>query len=582
MRASSPLGRAILRPLLTGLLHAVLMAAAFPPFNLWPLAFVAPVPLVWAAVQGWPAVGPRGSRLRTVLYALRAPLLVALGVLPLWAYEQQWVVQVSALGYWPFIAVLAAFSGLFVGLMRVLIRRWPRLPLTVSVPLVWTAVEVFRGEVFFDGYPWLLVAHPLIDSPGLALPAAVLGVYFVGLLVAAISGGLSDLLFARPIRPAWAAGAAGACALVWLATPLLAPLGPAGPGPFRIAVIQTNLPQDNKLGWSPEERLEAFRHWVDLTRQAAAASPRPALIVWPETMFPGTYLDPQAVEEVRRERLVYRDIGLPMTEFHDALAGVQRELGIPMLVGAQGVDGLRIEVRDDGRVAEDQDAFFNSVFLIRGGRVEDTRYDKMQLTPFGEVMPYISAWPWLEQQLLNLGAQGMQFNLQAGSRPRTFQVQGPAGPVILGTPICFEAIMPAVCRRLARAGDPGPPRALVNLTNDGWFGNFDPAREQHLQNARWRCLELGIPMVRAANTGISAAIDARGRILTRGVEGDARGVRIPGVLLADIQPAPARTIAASVGRLFAWLILGAAAAILLWAGLTRRGGWGRRERPLPG
>jgi apolipoprotein N-acyltransferase len=149
--------------------------------------------------------------------------------------------------------------------------------------------------------------------------------------------------------------------------------------------------------------------------------------------------------------------------------------------------------------------------LLEGGRGV-ARYDKMCLTPFGEVMPYISDWPWLEQKLLNFGAQGMRFELSEGSGFQPLEVRRPSGAVVVATPICFESTVSGAVR--AMVYDRGKRRAhvIVNVTNDGWFGGWAGVREHHLLHSRWRAIELGVPVVRAANTGISCVIDARGNV----------------------------------------------------------------------
>jgi apolipoprotein N-acyltransferase len=215
------------------------------------------------------------------------------------------------------------------------------------------------------------------------------------------------------------------------------------------------------------------------------------------------------------------------------------------------------------------DAVYNSVFLIDRGQVQPGRYDKVGLTPFGEVMPYISAWPRLQDLLLDFGAHGMKFNLSAGTRPQGFRISTSSGPpVAIATPICFEATKPALCRWLINAQGPGP-KVIVNLTNDGWFGHFVPGRWQHLQVARWRAVELGVPVVRVANTGVSAAIDARGRLVKSGVEGEPGAARTDGVLLADVAPGGGRTIYARLGDVLGWSALIAGAALVGLALLRR-------------
>ena len=258
------------------------------------------------------------------------------------------------------------------------------------------------------------------------------------------------------------------------------------------------------------ERVEDFESFLQLTRIGMERDP--SLVVWPETMFPGLALDAASLETLRSAGLAYAD-GTPVTAFADGLLAFQEAIGAPMLVGAHGYDNLRV-VEDDGGVRFEPDAEHNSAMLIEGGRAPVERYDKLHLTPFGEVMPYISWSAWLESKLLSVGAPGMAFNLSAGDEATVFEVDG----FRFATPICFEATMPAVCRRLAYGGGFGGKRrvdALIQLTNDGWFGRWPGGRETHLLLARCRAAELGVPVVRAANTGISAMIDARGLVNAR-------------------------------------------------------------------
>jgi apolipoprotein N-acyltransferase len=163
----------------------------------------------------------------------------------------------------------------------------------------------------------------------------------------------------------------------------------------------------------------------------------------------------------------------------------------------------------------------------------------MELTPFGEYMPVISRFPWLEKQLLSLAAEGMSFDLSAGTKKVVFPIANGESEVRVVTPICFEITESTVCRGLVFDGDKRRADVMINLSNDGWFQGSDAAREQHLRIARWRCLELGTPMVRSANTGISAVIDANGRVVARGVEGDKVGCEVEGVMAADV-PLPMR------------------------------------------
>jgi apolipoprotein N-acyltransferase len=518
-------------PLAAGLLHAALFALAFPPFGLWPAALISPVPLIWAALL------PRPSRW------FRSPaLLVTAGVLPLHLYEHHWIIDVSGFGFFPMAVILALFSGLFVWCLSRASRRFPRLPLTLTVPVIWIGVEILRGEIVATGYGWLLLAHPLIDAPLLPRPASLIGTYGVSFLVALGCGAAADIIRKRPRRMRSAIAGVGAIVAVYIATILTAP-SPADPAArMRVAVVQTNLPQDNKLEWTPEQREADFERFDALTRQAAAGSPD--LIVWPETMFPGYFLDPLHIADQRG----HVDV-VPFNDYTPRLLDLQRELKIPMLVGALGADNLRVG-GEPKRVLFD--AMYNSAFLIQDGRIASTRYDKMELTPFGETFPVVWRWPWLQQKLMDFAAHGMTFELSSGRSPVVFRLalDGGKREATIGTPICFEATKPGLCRRLDRAAGNGP-RALINLTNDGWFGSFDPGRWQHLQIARWRALELNVPVVRAANTGVSASIDANGGVVAEGV-GVNQFARADGVLTTDILLGGAPTIYARSGDVLGW------------------------------
>jgi len=550
--ANGSAARTTLIPILAGLLHAVFMAAAFPPVGFWPASFLAVLPLALIAGSGCCTNQSKtNTPRRSIFRTLRTPLLVTLGVLPVHFYEHQWLINVSALGYVPFAIGMSLFPGAFVWLLERTAHRFPWAPLSLVVPVVWTGLEVFRGEITFTGYPWLLLAHPLIDAPKLAAPAAVLGTYFVTFLAAIPAGLITQFVVAAPRRALNLAPAAALLLAGFLLVPLLGPHPAPSDATFRIAVVQTNVPQDNKLDWTIDQRAADFDRFLELTRQAAAA--RPDLIVWPETMFPGLFLDPAGMKSVADAQARTGRSLEGLTYFTTRLLQAQHELSIPMLVGAVGFDNPRLVGPPDD-LELDQDARFNSVFLIDRGKVDPLRYDKIGLTPFGEVMPYVHIWPWLQKQVMAVAAHGMAFDLTAGSRPRIFQIAAAASNrpgASIATPICFEATKPGLCRRLLK-GQADHPRILVNLTNDGWFGAFNPTRLQHLQIARWRAVELATPVIRAANTGISTWIDARGRVLKQGVESNTRGARVDGILIADPHPGRINTIYSRIGDVFGW------------------------------
>lgn len=542
----------------------MLFGLAFPPFDMWFTAILAPIPLIIAAI--------RADR------ATRTAAGVWVGTMPLWAFNHQYVWAMSEAGIFPLVMYLAAFPALFVWMLARTHARWPGLPVMIVAPVLWTGVEVLRGEVVFDGYAQYLIGHPFIDRAA-AMIGPIVGVYGVGLLVsAAAAAGVSSRFMREhgaPIR-GMVTVLLGLAMFIAVATPRSREgMTPSSEGAFRIAAIQTNVPQDNRARLSMEEKLRDFREFCGLTREAAGQSPPPDLIVWPETMFPGLALNAGAVRAEREAGLAYRD-GTPTTVFHDAIIELQREIGIPMLVGALAAEGLRIGFDQEGRVEVEQEAHFNSAFMIRDGVVEDARYDKMQLMPFGEVMPYISRWEWLERRLLAIGGRGLTFDLDAGKTARVFEIErrhrsGSAGAaeerLKLVAPICFETTFERQMRRLVRS-DPDVD-LIVNLSNDGWFAWFDAGREHFIQQCRWRSLELGLPMLRAANTGISTVIHRGGLADPHSPPGPR--ARTSGFVAGtfDVLP-PVRTIYARFGNVVGWLCLAGSLALAAGACLTSR------------
>ncbi len=464
-------------------------------------------------------------------------------------------------------------------------------PRALTIAILWTGLEVFRGEVIWDGYAWFLVCHPLIDLGWPFTSAATgLGAYFVSFCLVGMVAGITQAITISGRGRFSGIVAAVACLVAWCTVGAIAASQmprDRKPETVRVAVVQTNLPQNNKESrWPIEDQIKDFERWLDLTRRAAqgpgGASDRGAdLIIWPETMFPGLALNDEAEAVERRAEMFYRlpaGAGvngadrLPSTYFRDRLLALQAQLRIPMLVGAVAMEGLKITRRDDGRLKFDHAAKYNSAFLIRDGKVEPTRYDKIELMAFGETVPHVGAMPWAKKLVSDLSGTGWVFDLDAGARPVLFDlalpVPGGAAPraVAFATPICFEGTMPRVLSRFLASRSPSglPPAFVVSITNDGWFGSGNGGREQHLLTMRWRAVESGLAVVRAANTGVSAAIGPDGSILDQtrsdnGVPALALGpVRQESVLIADL-PLPPSTGTAGfltfsrLGNAFGWV-----------------------------
>lgn len=565
-----------------GLVSAIGLIAAFPPVGLWVFVLLP----VWATLR---AAQPQHTSARaTAERPAPSGLWFAIGTIPAWAWLTRWAAQGAVAGYPLMVIYLAGFSGMTVWAMSRVRRKLPRLPGVVAVPVVWVGIEALRGMLAFDGFAWFLVEHPLIDAgqfdagqvdtgstdaggglPLFAWPARWGGVWLVGVLLA-LAVWLLDQAIQRTQRIRWGLGFIVFIA-TWAGTGVLLGRhrGNASPS-VTVAIIQTDVPQSIKTGWSFDERLDDWLELRDLILAAGLPDENgrtPDFLVIPETMFPGAVLQDDAAAVERRSNVAW--ILEPDSEtgnkrairagtVRDELLEVSARLGdIPIFVGATRYEGFRID-RDGNFMNYGHDARYNSVFVVRGGRVLDTTYDKQHLTPFGEVMPYISRWDWLERAMLGLGAGGMSFDLDAGTRRTVFEIDpaSPAEPdapgvdaasIRLVAPICYEATVASVCRALVFGAEGRRADILVNLTNDGWFYDAAGGREAHLMMARWRCLELATPMVRAANTGVSAVIGADGEIRAM------LDANQPGVLLAAIPEAgdatPYSVIRDAIGRI---------------------------------
>lgn len=473
------------------LLSVLCWWVAFPPLGAWPLVLLS----AWALVRA--AVGARSTSV----------LLVATWVLFMlvWLWIQRWTGAVSVAGY----PVLAAYMACSVCLMAWLIRRFAhdrffgRWPMACTAPVVVVAVECLRGLVIFEGYPWYHFGHPLIDAPLLVQVADITGSWWASILVASVAGAVYDT-WSRPGRSL--AGGWFAIGLLLITVCYGAwRLGeePLTPGP-RIVGIQTDLPQDNKVGWNWSAQQEDVPRFIEMTMQATGEDVD--LVVWPETMVPGLGFDPGT-----RDVILDAGGGFDyLAHWPAALRSLSRSLELPMLVGSPTWLDTEV-VEEDGVRRMEAGRRYNSAVLVEpSGAVE--RYDKVALTPFGEFMPYVEHWPWLEERLLALGASGMSFNLLRGEHVGPLELRLDDGSTIgLATPICFEDTVAPLCRQLVYPDGTKQASLMVNISNDGWFGSDAAARTTHALVARFRCIENRVPLLRVVNTGQTALFDSCGR-----------------------------------------------------------------------
>ena len=358
---------------------------------------------------------------------------------------------------------LALFWGLAFWAARALFTCGSALVLT------WTATEMLRAYVF-TGFPWASPAQASIDGLG-GQSLAWVGPHGVTLWLMSLAWLLSLVPGAsRRMLLRAAQGGVLVAAVVLLHAPILRP--EAALTPHWVRIVQPNAAQQSK--WDPEMALDFYERQLAMTTAAPAPGAQaPNLTLWPETAI-SWIVEPGA--------LVLEQIA--------ATAGAQTV--------ALGV--LRLE---EGRL-------YNSMVLLGAGSGAPQVYDKHHLVPFGEYIPFA---PLARRIGLRALADIIGSGFVAGPGPRLLDF----GPLGLGLPlICYEAVFAHDVNAA-----PERPDFLLQITNDAWFGKYG-GPQQHLAQARMRAIEQGLPLMRSANTGISAMIDPYGRItasLPMGMQG---------------------------------------------------------------
>lgn len=430
-----------------------IMALGLAPYDLWYLGLAGLIAAFWLF-----ASAPKG------LYAVGTGWGVGLGYFGVslgWIVEP-FMVDAAVTGWMAPFALFGMAGGLalFWGLAFWGAAHQSRYPLAALV-FLWAAAEFARAYVF-TGFPWALVGYIWTSVSPIQL-ASVMGPHgmtLVTLILAACA--TAGLMSKRPnTRPSIAAITLLA-ALFLGGTWLTPPLQDLSDRPT-VRLIQPNAPQHEK--WDPRFVKMFFDRQLSLTESAPEPNQRkPDLIVWPETAVPVML---ERSEDARRLMTL-------SAQGAHLVAGIQR--------GSAGT-------------------YFNSLILLDGTGALAQIYDKHHLVPFGEYMPAAAIFRRWNIAGLAARADG---GYTPGPGPELLDLGalGRALPLI-----CYEAVFPQDVYR-----SPSRPDFLLQITNDAWFGKWS-GPYQHLAQARVRAIEQGLPMLRSANTGVSAVIDGAGRIL---------------------------------------------------------------------
>jgi apolipoprotein N-acyltransferase len=512
------------RRALIGFAAGAVSVLALAPFNAWPVLFLS-FPVVVFLIDG--AGGGRAGGIPAAalsgwwfgfgyflagLYWIGYAFLVD-------APTFGWLMPIAVAGL---PALLALFFAAGFALARAMWRADSRRMLALAAAL--TSTEWLRGHIL-TGFPWNAIGYTLTTPNALAQTAAGLGLWGLTFIAVAVFASPATLFDDRSIVPRrWLP--------LTLAIAVLIAMG--GYGAFRLQraptrfveavrlrIMQPNLPQDVKFNYGAKN--EVMQKYLALSDRASgpqASGVRDvSLLIWPESAFP-----------------------FFLTREPDALAQIASLLPKGTLLITGGV-----RPPDAAPPGMPITRAYNSIYVIDNTGTIQSAYDKLHLVPFGEYLP-------LQSTLESFGLSQLtklRGGFIAGTRRRPIIL--PNAPKMLPL-ICYEAIFPGDITKGEER-----PGWIVNVTNDGWFG-ISTGPFQHLQQARLRAVEEGLPIVRAANTGISAVIDPLGRVVAR------LGLGAEGVLDSGLPVAATPTLYSRYGDLPIAVLV----ALSIVAALTRR------------
>jgi apolipoprotein N-acyltransferase len=492
------------REMLLSLTSGILVALSFPLPGLSFLVWVALVPLLMAA---------DGKDFRYTFKLGFLAGVVAFGGILYWIN-----IVVVTYGHLPWLVslfvygLLVAYLALYPAVVTAL-SRWVEdagHSLVLILPLLWVAGDLVRSFLL-SGFPWANLGHsqyrilPLIQVADLT---GVYGITFLIIFANVVIFRMVRALFAR--CPEHFPGRAAGLLILLLFLTLLYGVwrlnGQEGGRTLRVALIQGNIDQGSK--WEETRQDETVAIYDRLSRQACANGAD--LVVWPESAVPFFFQEDS-----------------PLSEQVRAVARTTRSC---LVTGSPAYE------RDTNQLR-----FFNSAFLISPTGELLGRSDKIHLVPFGEYVPLGPLLPFVHKLVEGIG------EFTPGERPLPLNT----GNGQIGVLVCFEGIFPDLAREYVREGG----RLLVNITNDAWFGRSS-APYQHLSIIVFRAVENRVPVVRAANTGITAVIDSRGHI--RGMT----PIFEEAILTREVRFGDTTSFYTRFGDLFAWVALLWAAALL--------------------
>ncbi len=495
--------------LILSITSGLVLSLAFPPWN--------------ADLAAWIAITPLLTAMQREKALHRAAICGFFFGFAFFLIDLRWIVETmvshgkfstitAILVFISMVSTLAIIPGVFSLLSVFFVNR--SFDIFFVAPITWTALEYFRTYVF-TGFPWDCLGYSQANRLTLIQVCDLTGVYGLSFLI--LIGNVSVLLFIKMLINRSRRYVFHVCVCLSSLIVVLAygfhrldhfPREIEGVETVGVGILQGDVPQDVK--WDPASRSRTFIRYERLAKDALKQGA--TFMIWPETSVPVV-------------------IGGSDITWKYA-TNISKKLQVAMLIGAP------FESRKKGQVN-----YFNSAFLVEDGELTQ-RYDKIHLVPFGEYMPLSWILP------LGPGLAAREEDYSAGSQVILMRPNGfPPFSVL----ICYEAIFPDLARTAVNSG----AKVLVNITNDGWFGN-SAAPYQHLAMAGFRAVENRVWLFRAANTGISAVYDPAGRQVA------SLPLMEQGALVYKVPRHPdAGSFYTHHGDIFAWIIIGFLATMIL-------------------
>jgi apolipoprotein N-acyltransferase len=476
------------------LLSAALQILIFPLPNLYMLCWVAITPLLIALLR---ARQPRTLQLRAGIKLLPASLLQAFGLgygcgILWYAGTCYWIYSVmhqyggvntpAGIGILIlFCLYLAIYHGIFGLLVSLLAGNGSfNLRALLLSPVLWVTVELARTRV--TGFPWGLLGTTQVDNVPLSRIASVTGVYGLSFEIMLVNAAFAAAYLGQREKRKRLLPAAVIAAVILQAGSFV-PL-PAIPADHNAVLVQANVPILESSDWTKQYFNDTLRDLTEISLDSQANTRHPDLIIWPENPAPFYNSDPL---------------------FRDAVSSVARQSNAWLLAGSIGI-------RNASATPNQPTEVYNSASLVSPTGEWVSRYDKIHLVPFGEYVPFKRIFSF---------AGGLTKEVGDFSRG-TSRAPLDAGGTKLGVFICYESIFPDDIRQFANNG----AQVLVNLSNDGWYGDSG-AYAQHLKQSRMRTVENHRWLLLDTNTGLTAAIDPDGRIVASAPRKTRTALRAP-------------------------------------------------------